>query len=247
VHILNLHHVFEDEESGFRQLIEHLRQTHRVISYSEAISRIWTGAFDAPYLAFTFDDGIKSCLLAARILQEFGVSACFFVCSGACELMRPDQHADFAVRNVGMPPVEFLNWSDLEELVKRGHEIGSHSATHANLDEIAPEQAHDEICRSLASLSARLGPIRHFSVPYGKFHHFNPQIVETVFDAGYESCATGERGCHVFAAPNKRSLCVRREHLMANWPLSHVDYFLAHSARTASAQKNTWSKILISR
>ena len=61
IQFLYLHHVLEDEEDDFRELLAVLSQQHRFISYSEAVERIWTGEIDAPYITFSFDDGMQSC------------------------------------------------------------------------------------------------------------------------------------------------------------------------------------------
>ena len=81
VHFIYLHHVFRDEENEFRRMLSALTAGHYVVSYSEAVDRICQGTIDRPYLCFSFDDGLKNHLLAASILDEFGIKACFFVCS----------------------------------------------------------------------------------------------------------------------------------------------------------------------
>ena len=70
-----------DEERGFRRQIELLlARGQRLVSYSEAVDRVLTGRIDAPYIAFSFDDGFESCRWAGVILREYGTPACFFVC-----------------------------------------------------------------------------------------------------------------------------------------------------------------------
>lgn len=80
VQFIYLHHVFSDEEKGFHQLIVSLSKYYTIISYSEAVERILNGKIDGPYLCISFDDGFKNCRQAAKILNEFGLSACFFIC-----------------------------------------------------------------------------------------------------------------------------------------------------------------------
>lgn len=240
VHILNLHHVFSDEVDGFRRLLRALVDQHEYVGYSQALERIWEGKFDRPYLAFTFDDGLKSCLEAASVLEEFGVRGCFFVCPDGIGKVGAAA-AGFTMRNVGMThPAALMSWADIYELLKRGHEIGSHTVTHATLSEIGPARARFEIYESRQLLSTRVGNVRHFALPRGRWAHLNGALMQVVFDAGYESCATGERGCHTTPVPNKRALCVRREHAMANWPVSHLKWFLAHSALRSTARDNGW-------
>jgi peptidoglycan/xylan/chitin deacetylase (PgdA/CDA1 family) len=234
VQILYLHHVFDDETGGFRRLLETLgSRGQRFCSYSEALERIWNGRIDAPYVALTFDDGLRSCLQAAEVMREFGIPGCFFVCPSIPEERNLDVLARFCREKLHKPPLEFLSWNDLERLRTNGHEIGSHTRTHSNLASLAPSQMEDEIGNSRRELIRRLGEARHFSWPYGRFHHFSEAARAAVFNAGYESCASAERGCHV-RATTPRELLVRRDLVVARWPVRHVLYFLARNSRCAS-------------
>jgi hypothetical protein len=76
VQFLYLHHLFPDEVASFRGMMAFLARDHRFISHSEAVGRVKHGPIDAPYIAFSFDDGLKSCLTAAAVLEEFGTTAC---------------------------------------------------------------------------------------------------------------------------------------------------------------------------
>ncbi|MGO9173872.1 MAG: hypothetical protein ACLP7P_18175, partial [Rhodomicrobium sp.] len=57
VHFVCLHSVFSDEARGFESLVGFLSKTHRFISYSDAVQRVWQGPIDQPYMTFSFDDG----------------------------------------------------------------------------------------------------------------------------------------------------------------------------------------------
>ncbi len=83
----------------------------------------------------------------------------------------------------------------------------------------------------------------HFAWPYGRYARFTPRAAGTAFEAGYASCMSAERGCPVEAAPNDpRELCLRREHVMAGWPRTHIEYFMARSSTRAGAADNTWPR-----
>ncbi len=239
VQMLYLHHVFADEEQPFRKLLRYLSQHYQLISYSEAVSRIWTGKLEQPAIAFSFDDGLKNNLRAANILEEFGTTACFFLpCAIIGETDYPTIQR-FCAERLHNPPLEFMNWQDVETLLRAGHEIGGHTMNHVNLSEISTTQLHHEIGASLQLLTERVGPVQHFAWPYGHFHHFSPAARRAVFTAGYQTCASAMRGCHV-AQADAHDLCLRREHTIACWPLSHMRYFIGESSMQASAANNHW-------
>jgi peptidoglycan/xylan/chitin deacetylase (PgdA/CDA1 family) len=240
IQILNLHHVFEDEEDSFRQLLTRLAQTgHRFIGYSEAVERIWRGEFDAPYITFSFDDGLKSSLRAADIMAQFGAKACLFLSVSMIGETNPHKVAAFCAENYKMPPTEFLSWDDVETLVASGHEIGSHTMTHANLGHTSVDRIQDEVEQSFEVIKARAGTPWHFSWPLGTFADFSPQAARVVFESGFLSCASAVRGCHV-ATSEGRMLCLRRNHVALSWPLDHHLYYLSRQSQAASSRSNEW-------
>ncbi|MDX6503604.1 MAG: hypothetical protein QOE29_729 [Gaiellaceae bacterium] len=241
VHFVLLHHVFQDEEPGFRALLAELAETHRFIGYSEAVQRVATGGIDAPYLAFSFDDGLKTCLRAAALLEEHGTRACFFVCPGILGETRPEALDHFCRDRLHVPPLDMMGWGDVEELLGRGHEIGGHTVSHRDLAQLTPAEMHDEVGGSFEMLSGRLGAIEHFAWPYGRFATFTPEAAACVYDSGYRSCASALRGCHVDggAAAEARP-CLRRENVEALWPRGHTRYLLARSARLHQIAGKSW-------
>lgn len=241
VHFLYLHHVFTDEAAGFRALLEELAHRHTFVSHSEAVERLRSGRIDGRYIAISFDDGLKTCLAASRVMDEFGARGCFFVCPSMVGNTNEEEVTRFCAERLHMPPVEFMDWRDMEDLRARGHEVGSHTVNHRQLSLLAGADLDAEVAGSRALLEQRLGPVRHFAWPFGRFHHFSPAAAEAVFRAGYASCSSAERGCHVAAAGGPASgLCIRRDHIIAGWPLAHCMYFIARSARRATPALNAW-------
>lgn len=234
VHILNLHHVFSNEEEAFRGLMRRLRPSHSFISYSEAVERIYSGDIQRPYVTFTFDDGLKSCTRAARVMREFSAKACFFICPLIIGETDVDTVRKFCVERMKEPLHEFMDWDDIDGLLAEGHEIGSHTMTHPNMATLSAAEAMDELSKAKAALTKRVGEVRHFAWPFGRFEEFSAASAKAVFDCGYASCASGVRGCHRWRKPSKpREVCVRREHIIAEWSQAHSQYFIARSARQA--------------
>jgi peptidoglycan/xylan/chitin deacetylase (PgdA/CDA1 family) len=241
VQFLVLHSVFEDEEESFRRLLRALSKEYSFVGYSTAVSKVLSGRIDGRYLAISFDDGFKNFLCAARIMAEFGITACFFLCGsmiGETEYRRINESGG---QRLDRPPIEFLDWEDVEALVEQGHEIGGHTLNHCNLIEASGSQLQDEIAGSFELLQRRVGSVKHFAWPYGRFFHFSASAAKVVFDTGFVSCASGERGCHTNReAIDKRMLCLRRDHLIPTWPLPHIRYFLAKSRRSAPRETGLW-------
>jgi len=241
VHVLYLHHVLRDEERSFLRLMAWLRQRHTIVSYSEAVRRIHEGAIDRPYVAITFDDGMRNNLRAAELLSGEGISACFFVCDAMAEERDPERIAEFCANELHIPPADFLSWDDMEQLLRTGHEIGNHSSRHATLARLSAPERADHISGSLSRLRSRLGNgVEHFAWPRGRFMHFSAAARDEVFRAGHTSCASAERGAHVVGQPRRELLCIRRDQIIAAWPLRHARYFIARGSRGATPAMNSW-------
>lgn len=241
VHILNLHHIFANEEEGFRRLLRRLRPTHSFITYSEAVERILSGDIQRPYVTFSFDDGLKSCLRAAMVMREFAAKACFFICPPIIGEKDPEKVRRFCIEGMHEPVHEFMDWKDIEKLIDEGHEVGSHTMTHPNMGTLSYEQAKAELRGAMDALAKRVGPVKHFAWPFGRFDEFSATSAKAAFDCGYQSCASGVRGCHRLREKSKpRDVCLRREHIIAEWPLSHSLYFIARSAGVVVRREEMW-------
>jgi peptidoglycan/xylan/chitin deacetylase (PgdA/CDA1 family) len=81
-----------------------------------------------------------------------------------------------------------MSWGELAQLAGEGHEIGSHSASHAILlRECVPDFAA-EVAGSKRTLEARLGvPVRSFCYPSGLY---DDAALKAVAAAGYENGTT---------------------------------------------------------
>lgn len=257
-HILVLHHVFGDEEANFRTLLKHLKRDHDFVSYGDAVamasrgigagrgtkaSRHQGSEASRPCIAFTFDDGFKNCMRAAAILEEFGTRACFFICPAILSERDPQVIAAFCRDRLELSQaVELMDWSDAQRLHDAGHEIGGHTMTHPWLTEIPLDEARDEISGSFEAIRSRLGsPPRHFAWTFGSFSACNGEIVRAAFDAGFETCASGERGCHPPSqTQSPLPLCIRRDHIIAGERLRESLFWIARSSARMTAPNGEW-------
>ena len=139
--------------------------------------------------------------------------------------------------------MEFLTWKDVEILQKDGHEIGSHTFSHINVAETDPALIERELFDSYDMIMHQCGEVKHFAYPYGRYFHFNNAGKDLVFSTGYKSCASAERGCHVVGPEgikDFRDLLIRRDHIILDWPLNHVLYFLARNSMNSDIRNNSF-------
>lgn len=242
IQFLYIHHVFKDEVQCLRQLIEYLSENHFFISYSEALNLILNNNIDKPYICISSDDGLKNNLYAAEIFDLFGIKACFFICPGIIGEMDYDKIKKFCEERLLFPTVEFLTWNDIDYLLQKGHEIGSHTMTHINCAETPLNQVEEELNLSYEIIKQKCGICKHFAYPYGRYTDFNKALTDLVFNIGYQSCSSAERGCHVQQpiSTSKENLLIRRDNIVLDWRLSHIKYFLNRNAISVSLQQNNF-------
>lgn len=242
VHFPYLHAVPPAEEPAFRRFVEALAVDHTFLPYGEAVQRVLHGPIDKPYAAFSFDDGFVSNVRAARILEEYGARACFFVPTAFIGTALATEEARTRFGFSDDIDEGAMGWADLEDLKSRGHEIGNHTVTHGVLAEMSDQQVVDEVNLAAEELRRRVGASDHFAWPRGRFWHFDERAARAVFEAGHLSCASAERGAHTRVHQgDPRRLCIRRDHEMTAWPLRHSMYFMGRSSdRAAAAPEDTW-------
>jgi len=226
VRIVHYHWVFDDELAGFRKQLDYLVGTFEPVSLTEAVTRIASGTVRGREVAITFDDGFRNQLTnAAPLLEGAGVSACFFLIA---DLVGADRaHAASLCRErLHLPrPVEPLRWSDVADLLGRGHEVGSHTRSHPNPAALSADELDAELLESRGRIEEEAGPVvRHFSAPYGDAARFTPAVSDAARRAGYASCSSALRGVN---RDGGDVYALRRDHLVAGWPVSHVRYFLS--------------------
>lgn len=233
IQFLYLHHIFQDEIEAFDRLIEVLSKEHEFISYSDAVTKILTRNIDRPYITISSDDGFKNNMNAAKVLNKYGIKACFFVNPITINLKDLEKISIFCKDRLHFPPMEFMDWNDIEKLQSQGHEIGSHTMNHINIAKTAVERVREEIIETYNIIQTKCGEAKHFSFPYGRFFHFNKEAMEFVFKTGFESCASAERGCHSNSTEEieQDKLLIRRDQIIAKWPLKHIKHFLIQNVK----------------
>ena len=133
----------------------------------------------------TFDDGYVDNLLAFDELQRRGMSASWFVVTGALG-QTPDWNDN------DLPKGRLLNPSELRAMQAAGMEIGSHTRSHLRLTEVDDTRLTSELQTSKTELEEILGSeASSFAYPYGAWDQRCEQAVQR---AGYKCACTTQTG-----------------------------------------------------
>ncbi|WP_422396900.1 polysaccharide deacetylase family protein [Streptomyces gobiensis] len=147
------------------------------------LARLWRtgGSLPRRPVLITFDDGYEGVHQhALPVLARYGFSATLFVSTGW--LRGP--------YDTGGAPDTMLDWDQLRELATSGVEIGGHSHSHPQLDQLSdPVLRHEVVhCRELLAGELGRAPVS-FAYPYG---YSSRRVREAVRSAGFsQSFAVG--------------------------------------------------------
>jgi peptidoglycan/xylan/chitin deacetylase (PgdA/CDA1 family) len=159
-------------------------------------------------IVLTFDDGYADLLEEALpIMTEQGFPATVFVTTGW--LRGAERYA------TGTPPARMLCWGQLAELSSGGVEVGAHSHSHPQLDQIPEPKLRVELAASRRLLEDRLGhSVCSFAYPFG---YSTKRVRAVARETGYLQAtvvanAVAGAACDPFAVPR---LTVRRSTSLA--------------------------------
>lgn len=136
-------------------------------------------------IVITFDDGYADFHEhALPVLDRLGFAATIFVTTGWLADAGPDA--------TGGAPDRMLAWEQVREAAKHGIEIGGHSHSHPQLDQLRDSQLKHELKHNKDLLEDKLGlAVTTMAYPYG---YSSVRVRNAVALAGYESaCAVANR------------------------------------------------------
>lgn len=117
-------------------------------------------------VSIDLDDGFVDDVQAASMLEARGMRATVFPISS--RLGRPG----------------YMTVDQVRSLQAAGHEIGSHTVSHADLTKLPPDEAQREICDSREILLRSGFDVQSFAYPYGAL---TPALERTAAACGYNS------------------------------------------------------------
>lgn len=175
----------------FRRQLELLDRFHYTPITFEDYRLFQEGRLQLPQkpVILTFDDGyLDTYRLAYPLLKEYGMKAVVFVLGD-----RSIRKNRWDLGKGGFSEASLMTDNHILELYNSGFEIGSHTLSHSNLNELSPDECFREVHKPKIILEALLGgPIQSFSYPYGVV---NPGIKKQIYRAGYRFA------CSVYSGP----------------------------------------------
>ncbi|MGZ3745374.1 MAG: polysaccharide deacetylase family protein [Pseudobdellovibrionaceae bacterium] len=121
-------------------------------------------------VSFTFDDGDYSAIgKAYPLFKKYKLPATAYIPTQYVgQLWQPNIN-DYNM-NERTKYNRYMNWSELHTLELAGWEIGDHSATHPNFEEIDPTLVMKELSESKQTLLAHGFKGQSFATPFGSYH-----------------------------------------------------------------------------
>ncbi|WP_030907815.1 polysaccharide deacetylase family protein [Streptomyces sp. NRRL F-5126] len=154
-----------------------LRERGRTPLTTAALGEAWRrgGALPPRPVLITFDDGYEGVHRhALPVLAAHGFTATVFVSTG---WLRDGRGAGSGA------PGTMLDWDQVRELASAGLEIGGHSHTHPQLDQLGERRLRTEIerCRTITAEETGTPPVS-FAYPFG---YSDRRVRRAVREAGF--------------------------------------------------------------
>ena len=192
VPILVYHHVYCDDdprlveserqkstgtigESEFRRHMTHIAgEGWTVVSTTQVLDWLERrGTLPKRSVVLHFDNGwLDTRTIAMPALSEIGMTATCYVISEGTEAAAAGRPAAIRTSTEGAVQKPCITWTQAEELLEVGWEIGAHTATHPRLADLHAEHGDeaviDEIGKSNKTYADKLGFVpAHFAYPSG--------------------------------------------------------------------------------
>jgi peptidoglycan/xylan/chitin deacetylase (PgdA/CDA1 family) len=166
------------------QLTCFARRGYDGLTFGEAERRRLAGTLPRRSLVVTFDDGFASILRALPILEELDFPATVFVVTQFIESHKPLCWPGYEnwLTSDHRDELRPLGWQELEGLLARGWEVGSHTVTHAHLPDLDEAALAHELRFSREVIARRLGKCETVAYPYGRA---DARVAAAAAGAGY--------------------------------------------------------------
>jgi peptidoglycan/xylan/chitin deacetylase (PgdA/CDA1 family) len=117
-------------------------------------------------VSLTFDDGDADNYSVRSALTENNLRATFYIVSG------------FTNSN------GYMTDDQLRDLYNDGNEIGGHTLSHVNLEDVRDADLNREVCQDRLNLVAYGFEVTSFAYPFG---HYDDEARQAVIDCGYSN------------------------------------------------------------
>lgn len=190
--------------SSFEAQMKYLAESRFDVLPLEALGAWLKGgkrAGNRKKVVITFDDGFQdNYLYAYPILKKYRLPAAFFVIVDYIGRNKVFDHLRWDAPSLAdrqKHPSHWLpmTWEMLNEMMRNGMSIGSHTMSHRSLSKLTPAEIRHETVQSKKILEERLqAEISLFSYPFGSpvYGDFNAATEAALKEAGYTlACTTG--------------------------------------------------------
>jgi peptidoglycan/xylan/chitin deacetylase (PgdA/CDA1 family) len=171
IRVVYLHATPLSRAAALRRQLRWLHEQFRIIDFASFERSLASSVSPDPHqpsLLLTFDDGFASNYgVAAPILEDLGLRAVFFVVP-AFSLRSGEAALRFCRDRVRQSRVEeAMTPEQIADLAGRGHTIGNHTFSHANLLKTSASEYEHEIIDSAAMIESWIGrPVDAFAWPF---------------------------------------------------------------------------------
>lgn len=222
--VLNYHGIQKAFIDNFDQQLQFLLQHFSPISpeeFEKEIDNKNINQTNKPKFLLTFDDGILNNLNAINILEKYNIKAYFFIIPDFVNSKKPKE---FFIRNI-RPVINShidsnaedfspLSWEQIQEIIRKGHQIGSHTSSHTLTSESSDEELTYEIIESKKVLEEKLNcKIRSFCSINNTFASVNKnaaRLIRLHYDFHFTTIAGKNIPFNQFA--------IKRVNVEAFWP-----------------------------
>ena len=156
------------------------------------------------YVMFTFDDGYKDNLEAARILRKYGYRGIFFIST--------------AYIGSKLGGVDVLDEDGLKELCRMEMFLGSHSHYHKKLTKLNDKDIYVQVKKSLEILSD-YQVIKDFAYPFG---NYNKRVIKIIKSLGFSRAFI--IGQKIYEPETQDKFTIPRAIMRRN--LNNIDFYL---------------------
>lgn len=187
-------------ERSLESQVSFLRRRGYVgLTFAESEHRRAAGALPEKSVVVTFDDGLASVVRAKPILDSVGFPATIFLIKRFMEAGDPP-YSDSVLDSGPASELRPIDWRAVEMLVEGGWEVGSHTASHPLLPNLANDELMVELESSRAWIAERLGKCETLAYPYGRA---DERVASAAEKAGYLAACT-LTGAHLVDEPYRR-------------------------------------------
>jgi len=203
IYVVNYHSTYPKYEGNFKKQLNFYKSYFDIIDENILIDKNKTFEGSRPKILITFDDGhITNYNTAAKILDDFNIKASFFIPVNVINrktekniseenqilLKHHNILSDLKEDIVNSYPRLTMTWSNVIDLNKRGHFIGSHGCNHIRLSkELDINQLNNEISESKKIIEEKLNKeINSFCWIIGDKKSYTKKASDMIYYSNYK-------------------------------------------------------------